>query len=123
MRVVVNDPPRTFEAGMTRVQLKDCGRVELGQDEQVTFVTDSGGEYDVARKAWGFYATPSTNARLAGFGLRAVIMKNEIGRYFVVLVESGRERQFEQYVRDERQTIVAWLDTTEACERLAEALK
>ena len=27
----------------------DCGKVHLGEDEQVTFITDDGNEYDVAK--------------------------------------------------------------------------
>lgn len=115
MKVTPNDPPRSFEVGFDRKgTIHDCGRVELDPDEQVTFTTPSGGEYDVTRKSWGFYATPSTNSRLAGFGLRAVVGTNRLGRAFVMLVERGHEDEFLDYVAGEPLNIVAWLDTDEA---------
>ena len=73
MRFRPQDPPREFEVGYGEtIVMRDCGRVELDADEQVTFTTESGAEYDVARKSWGFYATPSLNGRLTGFGLRTL---------------------------------------------------
>jgi hypothetical protein len=115
MRFVPNDPPRRFEVGFgPKIEMSDCGRVELDIDEQVTFMTPSGAEYDVARKSWGFYATPSLNGRLAQFGLRGVLVRNGIGRYFVLLVERGHEEDFDAYRADEGLEIVTWLDDDEA---------
>jgi hypothetical protein len=118
------DPPRKFEvsgAGV-RLQLSDCGRVALSTDEQVTFTTEAGGEFDVTRKSWGFYATPSTNGRLKSFGLRAALVRNVAGRLFVVLVEQGKESEFLAYVEADRQTLLTWLDDDASVERLAERL-
>ena len=91
MKFIPIDPPRTFEvsgAGV-RLHLSDCGRVALSADEQVTFTTEAGGEFDVTRKSWGFYATPSTNSRLSRFGLRACLAKSWENKFFVYLVENG----------------------------------
>ncbi|HLN09267.1 MAG TPA: hypothetical protein VK281_09945, partial [Xanthobacteraceae bacterium] len=64
-------PPRVFTVGNSGpIEMRDCGMVALDADEQLTFVTERGAEYDVARKDWGFYATPSLNGRLMQFGLR-----------------------------------------------------
>jgi hypothetical protein len=119
MKIEMKDPPREFVVGHGSViRMKDCARVELEPDEQVTFTTEAGGEYDVARKSWGFYATPSTNARLARFGLRAALAKSWENKYFVYLVERGREGDFQRYLDRERNRVVAWLDTDEACAAL-----
>lgn len=108
-------PPREFEVGFDKKGvIRDCGTMHLAEGEQITLVTDDGKEYDVTRKAWGFYAAPSLNGRLAGFDLRAVLVKNRIDRYFVLLVQRGHEPGFEAYAREEPLTIVSWLDTTEA---------
>lgn len=109
------DPPRRFAVGVDGgIELSDCGRIALEPDEQVTFTTESGGEYDVARKDWGFYATPSLNGRLPSFGLRAVLVKNRgTGRYFVGLVEEGKEPLFERYLERENLVAVRWLDSSE----------
>ncbi len=120
MKVEKKDPPRTYRAGQAEpVTISDCARIALEPDEQVTFVTESGGEYDLTRKDWGFYATPSTNGRLRDFGLRAVLIRNLAGRYYVLLVERGKEAQFERYHTIEGFTLVCWLDDDAALERLA----
>jgi hypothetical protein len=111
VKIVVHDPPRRFRVGTDgRIELSDCGRIELAADEQVTFTTEAGAEYDVARKAWGFYATPSLNGRLPRFGLRPALVKGLEDKYFVVLVERGREDAFDAYLRGEGLALLRWLD-------------
>jgi hypothetical protein len=94
----------------------------LADDEQITFVTDSGTQYDVVRKRWGYYATPSLSHRLAGFNLHAVLAKNRLGKYFILLVERGCEASFEDYIGKEQMHIVSWLDSDEALSRVEEGL-
>jgi len=112
MKLIPICPPREFKAGglAKPIVIKDCGRIELAPDEQVTFITEKGGEYDIARKAWGFYATPSLNGRLKQFGLRPALVKSPTGRYYIFLQEIGREGEFNNYLESERQRIVCWLD-------------
>ncbi len=124
MKFTPVDPPRKFEvtgAGV-RLSLSDCGRVALSADEQVTFTTEAGGELDVTRKNWGFYATPSTNGRLSSFGLRTALVRNTAGRLFVVVVERGKEAEFRAYVEADRQSLLTWLDEDASVERLATLL-
>lgn len=112
-------PPRGFAVGnVEKFTMHDCGTLRLDPNEQVTFVTEAGAEYDVARKDWGFYATPSLNGRLASFGLRAVLVRNPSGRYFLLLVEKGREAAFDAYVKSERLAIVCWMDSDEGLRAL-----
>jgi hypothetical protein len=124
MKFEPQTPPRAFSVGnSTKFEMHDCGSVYLAADEQVTFRTEAGAEYDVARKDWGFYATPSLNGRLEQFGLRCVLIRNtSTGRYFILLVERGREPGFEAYLRQESCAVVCWLDTTAACESVRAAL-
>ncbi|MFN0161678.1 MAG: hypothetical protein ACKVQQ_10630 [Burkholderiales bacterium] len=115
MKFEPRDPPRAFSVGQDgRLVMLDCGVVHLAADEQVTFVTVKGAQYDVSRKEWGFYATPSLNGRLSGFGLRTCLACNSQGRYFVLLVERGHEAAFEQYAAFEALRVVAWLDDADA---------
>ena len=48
------------------VVLKDCGKIILNNNEQVTFSDKykQNNDYDVTKKDWGYYATPSINSRL-----------------------------------------------------------
>lgn len=104
-------PPRRYRVGKhNQVEIADCARIDLAADEQVTFRTAAGAEYDVTRKDWGFYATPSLNGRLSDFGLRGVLVRNTQGRMFVLLVERTHETSFQRYVEEEQLRIVAWLD-------------
>lgn len=125
MKFAPKNPPRRFPVGnAVKFDMKDCGTVALEPDEQLTFVTESGAEYDVARKDWGFYATPSLNGRLEQFGLRGVLIKNRgTGRYFVLLVENGREAAFDAYCAQENLAVIAWLDSTTALDALARKLE
>lgn len=120
MRFSEKSPPRRFPVGnAVKFEMSDCGTLALAPDEQVTLTTEAGAEYDVARKDWGFYATPSLNGRLPSFGLRGVLIRNTItGRYFVLLVERGREESFDAYMAQESLEVVAWLDSTEALDEL-----
>ena len=115
MKLEIKDPPRTYECGFeVRRVISDCARIELTDDEQITLSTASGAEYDVTRKDFGYYATPSTNGRLQRFGLRTAIACNRLGQLFVLLVESGSETKFETYLQEEQMSLVCWLDTDES---------
>ncbi len=119
MGLTVKEPPRTFKVGKgSGLTMSDCGTVELQPDEQITLVTETGAEYDVARKDWGFYATPSLNGRLESFGLRGVLVRNRCGRYYLLLVERGKEDAFESYLADEQLAIVYWLDSSRSLDTL-----
>ena len=124
MRFDPKDPPREFEVGFDlKRTIRDCGNMYLSLDEQITFVTESGNEYDVTRKDFGFYMGPSLNGRLASFKLRAVLVKNRVDRYFVLLVEQGRESEFERYVQEEQLELVCWMDNTESLKSLEAGCK
>jgi hypothetical protein len=120
MRFIPQDPPRKFQVGANgSTTLVDCGRIELAPNEQVTFTTEEGGEYDVCRKDWGFYATPSLNGRLARFRIRSALVRNDAGQYFILLVEKAHEEAFRSYLGAERSELVTWLDETPVLDRFA----
>ena len=105
------DPPRTFEAGRNKLVMKDTGEIYLEPDEQVTFKTSSGTEYDVARKSWGYYATPSLNGRLPRFNLRPVLVAGVDGKQFLHLVETGFEQEHAEYLEHNSMRVLVWLDS------------
>jgi hypothetical protein len=124
MKLNMNDPPRTFDVGRgSKITLKDCARIQLEPDEQVTFLTESGAEYDVTRKSWGFYATPSLNARLKKFGWRSALVKSTDGKFYIFMLELGKEMEFQRYLDLEGHTVVCWLDQDEELQRLESKLK
>jgi hypothetical protein len=120
MKFKEHTPPREFESGprYARVMSRDCGIMELEENEMITFKTLKGGEYDVARKCWGFYATPSLNGRLPRFGLRAVLVKNFQARFFILLVEDDQREAFESYVKEQDYKVIVWLDDASSLARI-----
>jgi hypothetical protein len=101
-----------------KTRLKDCAHIYLKADEQVTFITQAGAEYDVLRKSWGFYATPSLNNRLSGFGLHAALVKGHQTTYFLMLVENAKKKEFNRYLKSHRLTVIQWMHTTAQLEKL-----
>ena len=107
-------PPRAFDVGESRsIEIFDCAQVELAPNEQITLKTESGAEYDIVRKSWGYYATPSLNGRLKFFGLKTALVKNSSSKFYVVLVENGKVEEFQKYLKIEELTIICWLDNDE----------
>ena len=150
MNIKPRIPPRSFQVGNKAdpVTISDCASIELSPDEQVTFRTEKGAEYDVARKSWGYYATPSLGGRLRSFGLRPALAKNARFYYFDVGVLNAllgsfdpsldrvgmifehlvfnqvrahclsQEKQFEAYLASENLRVVCWLDDEAALAQL-----
>lgn len=126
MNIYPQNPARNFKVGKpeNQVVMKDCGKIILEPDEQITFKTETGAEYDLARKDWGFYSTPSLNGRLSSFGLRGVLIKNrETARFFVLLVEKGKEALFDKYCKLENLAVISWLDCEESLKKLEKKLE
>ena len=119
MKVIKKNPPREFEVGFECKRLiKDCGFIEMKSNDQVTFTTESGGQYDVTRKDWGFYMGPSLNGRLSSFKFRSVLVKNRLNYFFMLLMESGFEESFQKYLEEEQLSIISWMHTDDDLEKL-----
>jgi hypothetical protein len=103
------EPPREFQAGSARI--RHTADIVLEPGEQVTFVTPGGHEYDVVRKEWGYYATPSLNGRLRRQGFRSALVCNPEGKIFLRLVEREREEAFRAYLAEQQEALLCWLDS------------
>jgi hypothetical protein len=88
---------------------RPAAEIVLEVDEQVTFCTPAGAEYDVAMKDWGLYATPSVGSRLPRFRLHAALVRAETGLH-LMLVEAGCEKDFETDMRSAGIRIESWLN-------------
>lgn len=120
MKSVLRDAPRRFE--VNGIPIADYGRIHLDADEMVSVATRSGAELEITRKEWGFYVTPSLNARLVASGLRAVLVVGDLtDRYYILAVESGQEAPFRDYLAKQSMTIVAWLDSAESLGAIEES--
>jgi len=104
-------PPRKFRVGQEKqIEISHCLNLQLNPDEQVTLLTDSKKEFDLVRKSWGFYATPSVNSRLKKQGFKTALVKNLNNRHYVMLVENDQMDSFHEYLQEEQSEIVQWLD-------------
>lgn len=110
MQIFKKKKPRKYHAG-NNVFIKDCGKILLNSDEQITFITKKKNQYDLAKKNWGFYATPSINSRLKKFKFRTAIIKSlNSGKYFIFILEKGKEKAFNKYLKQENFKVILWFD-------------
>ncbi len=122
MKFNVKSVPRIFPVGISQIPLSHVADIDLEPDEMVTFVSEGNLEYDVCRKSWGYYATPSLGGRLRAFGWRAAVMRNIDTRHsFVVLVQEDMEDEWMAYMLLERQELVLWIDDFEVLSEMAAA--
>ena len=71
-------------------------------------IAPSDKEYDVTRKDWGYYATPSMNGRLKSFGYMTALVKNSSGMLYIMIVDEDKMDLFESYLDEENQKVVQW---------------
>ena len=114
MRLKKLEPPRVFNVGSygNSINLSHVIDLTLDPDEQVTLMGDNGGEFDICRKSWGYYATPSINHRLKDFGYRTCIVESS-GRRYLHLVEQEKINEYLNYLKEQRMKILFWLDEDE----------
>ena len=111
MKTNTIDPPRKFPVGLAEIDISHTADIYLQDDEMVTFMAADNSEYDIVKKNWGYYATPSLGGRLLSFGLKAAIMRNiDTRQCFVILVQRDQLNALKKYMFEERQEIVMWLD-------------
>jgi len=110
MKIEKKDPPREYKVGLNKqIEIKDCANVYLEENEQLTFITDSGMEHDFAAKSWGFYATPSINGRLKDQGFSTALVKNSVDKIYLMVVDPKKMKNFENYLQEEKLEVVEWL--------------
>ncbi len=113
MKFEKKSPPRKFSVGMNKeIFISDCGNIILNHNEQISFLTEDLKEYDIVRKKWGYYATPSINGRLANQGFKTALVKNMNGMRYIMIVEESKIDSFKAYLKKEKNQLVEWLDET-----------
>lgn len=111
MKVDEENKPREFEVGKEiRTTISHAADIFLEPNEQVTFLTENGAEFDFVRKDWGYYATPSMNKRLKKFGFKTALVQNNAGNVYIFAVEIVKMDLFEAYCENHKQTVLMWLD-------------
>ena len=109
---------RKFKVGKNNITIKEVAKILLNDDEQVTFVNKKT-EYDVVRKNWGYYATPSINKRLKSKGFKTALVINENKQIYIMLVEKEKIKLFNKYCKEEKQKKLLWLDESKNNKKLS----
>ena len=87
-------------------------KIFLKKNEQIT-LTKKNIEYDIVRKNWGFYVTPSFQNRLKRFGLE-VILINSKKDYYICIVEIKKKKNFKQFLKKNSYTKTVSLTNTKS---------
>ena len=108
MKVYKKKKPRIFLVSKkNNIFLKDVGRVYLQENENLTITSKNKKNFEICRKSWGYYATPSLNFRLKKSGLKAVLVKQK-KKYFILLVDVKKKKEFYYYKKIENYKIIKW---------------
>lgn len=113
MKIKVLKKKRKFKVGYKKsITLSHTADIYLKSNELVTFISGKKkDQYDVAKKDWGYYATPSVNSRLKSFNFKTAIVKNKYKQIYIMLVNSDKMKSFKSYLKKEKSVVVSWLDT------------
>ena len=105
MRIKINKKPRKFIVGLKKTILKDLGKIYLNNNEQLTFIRKKS-QYDIVKKDWGYYATPSVNKRLKRFNFRTFITQNSFKAIYIMIVHKEKINQFKKYLKADKIKII-----------------
>lgn len=109
MKLEIKDTPRKFSVG--DIEIKDFGKINLNENEMLSFKTTSNKEYDFTAKEWGFYASPSLNSRLKKEGFKTALVVNETNQLYIMVVENDKIDIFKKYLKDNQDNrLICWLD-------------
>lgn len=101
---------RKFKVGITKTTMTHIGDLKLANDEVLTVKAGKNKEYDITRKNWGFYSTPSINKRLLTYGFESAITYNtKRARYFMQIVEKNKKKEFKKYLKSQGMILITWL--------------
>ena len=109
MKVIKNN--RKFKVGKRNsIVITDAGSVFLKNDELVTF-KDGKKEFDIGKKNWGYYGTPTLNKRLPNFGYSAALIRHKVfDTYAVLIVDKKKKKTFLNYLKKEDMRVICWLN-------------
>lgn len=108
---MMNKKKRNFNTkSKLDTQITVLKHIFLKKNQQITFVEKKKKEYDIVKKEWGYYATPSINRRLKKFGYECLIIKNRQNKFFLCIVNKDLKKKFKLYLKQDDQKIVCWLN-------------
>ena len=108
MKIKKNKKIRKFSIN-NKINLKDVGKIYLKTNEQVTFIHSKKQEYDLCKKDWGFYATPSINSRLKNNNfITLIIQSKKFRKFYIHIVDKKKINEHKKYLKNEKLKIIKW---------------
>ena len=90
---------------------KNSINLNLSQNEQIT-LKFSNSKYDIAKKLWGYYVTPSFQHRCKLNRLKvAIVLSKNNNQFNFVLVNNKKKKFFKIFLKKNNYKIIHWLDT------------
>ncbi len=78
-------------------------KIKLNDNEQVSFVgTKKKINYEICKKNWGYYISPSIDKRLKDYGHTVYITKNKNGQVYLMAVDFKKIKRFILYCKKEK---------------------
>jgi hypothetical protein len=106
MKIKLKKKFRKYKVG--NITINDCGNIFLKNNEQLTFIHNKSQEYDVCKKSWGFYATPSINYRLKKNNFSTFIIINKEKRFGIHIVDNKKKKYHKKYLKSQSLKIISW---------------
>ena len=101
---------RKFKTGITDIIITHVADLKLSNDELITIKVNKKTEYDITKKNWGFYSTPSINKRLLKFNFKTCIIKNKTSKnIFILIVDKNKIKKLNKYIKNENCIVIKWL--------------
>lgn len=93
---------RSFFVGKNKkIKITEKAIIKLNNNEQITFLNQKD-EYDVVKKNWGYYCTPSINNRLKVNNFKSFIVSNKKKHIFLMTVNKKKINSFKNYLKSEK---------------------
>jgi hypothetical protein len=107
MRLNLLKNPRKFRVGKNKFFIKDFGKINLNNDEMVSFNFSRNNDYDFTKKNWGFYVSQSINQRVKFNNFIIYLVKNSLsGRFYLFAVSIKKNKEFKKYLNQEKTKII-----------------
>ena len=114
---------RKFKTGINDIIITHVADLKLANNELITIKVNKKTEYDITRKNWGFYSTPSINKRLLKYRFDSAITHNpNFGTYFMMIVEKNKKKEFIKYLKSQNMVLITWL-TKKKLEKIKKIFK
>ena len=111
VEIKISKKPRIFKVGENKkIKIKEVGFLYLKKNEQITFISENKKNYDFIKKSWGYYATSSINGRLKKEGFKTALVRNKFNKYYIMVVDKKKIKNFKNYCKTENQEVVEWID-------------